>query len=126
MKIILISDTHGNTRNIEKVIEENPDAEMILHMGDGVNDLRRIDRKNKGFVAVKGNCDRYETVEEDEYTVTLDGIKIFMTHGHRYSAKTTKDLLLAKALTEGAKICCFGHTHIVHRNFVNNVLMLNP
>ncbi len=126
MKIILISDTHTNLRSIENVISQNPDADLILHTGDGANDLRRIDRKNIGFVAVKGNCDRYGCDEEEEIILNMDGIKIFMTHGHKYSAKTTKDLLLAKALKESCRICIFGHTHIVHRDERNGILMLNP
>ncbi len=126
MKIILISDTHTNSNAIQKVIDNNPDADMILHTGDGANDMRRVDRKNIGFIAVKGNCDRYGCDEEDELTFTLGNVKFFMTHGHKYSAKQTKDLLLAKSLKEGADVCCFGHTHIVHKNETKGVLMLNP
>lgn len=126
MKILLISDTHTNTNAIQTVIDANTDADVILHTGDGANDLRRVDRKNIGFVAVKGNCDRYGCDAEDELTIELNGTKIFMTHGHKYSAKSTKELLLAASLKECADICCFGHTHIIHKNEENGVLMLNP
>lgn len=126
MKIIVISDTHTNTNSLQRVIDANPECEIILHAGDGCGDLRRIDRKNKGFISVKGNCDRYEDFDEEEQIIALDGIKIFLTHGHRYNVKSTKELLLAKSMKENARVCIFGHTHILHKNIMNGVLFLNP
>ncbi|MBR6801253.1 MAG: metallophosphoesterase [Eubacteriaceae bacterium] len=126
MKILVISDTHTNTSALQKVIDSHPECELILHMGDGINDLRRVDRKGMGFVAVRGNCDRYETDEEEQHTVKIENIKIFMTHGHRYNVKSTKDLILAKSLRECADVCLFGHTHIAFKEYRNGVLMLNP
>ncbi|MBE6038707.1 MAG: metallophosphoesterase [Anaerofustis stercorihominis] len=128
MKIIVISDTHGNIRAIEEVARNNSDAYIILHLGDGIKDIKAADRNDIGFVAVKGNCDRSYSDEYEEETlcINLDGIRIMMTHGHRYSAKITKDLLLSQALKEHADICLFGHTHIMHDDVQIGVRLLNP
>ena len=42
---------------------------------------------------------------------TLDGVKFFLTHGHRYSVKYTLDALLNAAYFAGADMVLFGHTH---------------
>ena len=34
MKIVIVSDTHGSRKNIENVCECNPDADMLIHLGD--------------------------------------------------------------------------------------------
>ena len=38
MKIVIVSDTHGSRKNIEKVCECNPDADMLIHLGDVEDD----------------------------------------------------------------------------------------
>lgn len=38
MKIVIVSDTHGSRKNIENVCECNPDADMLIHLGDVEDD----------------------------------------------------------------------------------------
>ena len=33
MRILVISDSHGNTRNIERAVESQPEANIIIHLG---------------------------------------------------------------------------------------------
>ena len=126
MKITVISDTHGNIRAIEEVIRRHPDSELVLHLGDGIKDIKRAERNNIGFVAVKGNCDSYDVQEETSFTFEIAGKRIFMTHGHKYSAKSTKEILLSTAMRESADICLFGHTHIRHDETHSGIKMINP
>ena len=39
MRILVISDSHGNTRNIERAVESQPEANIIIHLGDGADDI---------------------------------------------------------------------------------------
>ncbi len=39
MRIIVMSDTHGNFSAIEKIIEKNISADMFIHLGDGERSL---------------------------------------------------------------------------------------
>lgn len=34
MKVLVISDTHGNHRNLDKILEQNQDIDMLVHLGD--------------------------------------------------------------------------------------------
>ena len=38
MQIVIVSDTHGSRKNIENVCECNPDADMLIHLGDVEDD----------------------------------------------------------------------------------------
>ena len=37
MKILIVSDTHGRHSNLDKVLELEPDINMLLHLGDVEN-----------------------------------------------------------------------------------------
>ena len=59
MRILVISDSHGNTRNIERAVESQPEANIIIHLGDGADDIVDLEfvYRDKQFYQVAGNCD---------------------------------------------------------------------
>ena len=61
MRIIVISDTHGNVNAIESVFLRNHDADLFIHLGDGDRDLDTFLSANPDYVNrtvnVCGNCD---------------------------------------------------------------------
>ena len=57
---------------------------------------------------------------------TLDGVKFFLTHGHRYSVKYTLDALLNAAYFAGANIVLFGHTHRAVNETMQGLYVVNP
>ena len=42
MKILVISDTHGDTENAEMVIRKNMDADLVIHLGDYFRDAEKL------------------------------------------------------------------------------------
>ena len=42
MRILVFSDSHGNSRCMSEALYSNPNAEMIIHLGDGERDLNDI------------------------------------------------------------------------------------
>lgn len=69
MKIGIISDTHGNMKNIDKAIPYLKKCDLIIHAGDYINDAEYIHYATDVDVkGVKGNCDSY-----DCYSYTTDG-----------------------------------------------------
>ena len=42
MKIIVISDTHGNMHRLKDVVEKNKDADLFLHLGDGAEEFFEV------------------------------------------------------------------------------------
>ncbi len=88
MRILVVSDSHGNNGNLRRAILAQPKAEVVIHLGDGEEELLRAKRSfpEKMFLAVRGNCDWGSALPPvGEYTAA--GVKIFYTHGHLYRGK---------------------------------------
>ena len=124
MRILVISDSHGSLRNIEKVIEAQPDAKHIIFLGDGEKDIEEASYiyDDRIYHIVKGNCD-FLSDRKSSDIVTIGGTKIYFTHGH-YMGDVGKLVETAKA--NGAKIALSGHTHIAYTNYIDGVHVMNP
>lgn len=125
MKIIIVSDSHGNVRNISRAIEDNPDANIILHAGDGALDVNGLFGAGKTFYRVRGNCDGDIPIEDDE-VVEIDNVRILLTHGHRYKVSYFSEPIVEKAKELNCTAAVFGHTHKALIENVDNVLLINP
>ena len=116
MKILVFSDSHSKPKYIEQALEfHNGIADLVIFLGDGLRDIERVSEKypNLQFFAVKGNCDVFSSGEYRDYSVLdLDGIKIFITHGHLFGVKSGYDRILYRAEELGADAVFFGHTHM--------------
>lgn len=136
MKILVISDTHGRLDNakmtIERLVPNNLD--VVLHCGDHIHDIVDLEKAYRSvkFYAVAGNCDFFFGKKEKngeirDRLVTLDGVPIYMTHGHRHDVKWgTVERLVDDALAHDAKIAIFGHTHEAYLEKHDGVWVLNP
>ena len=126
MKCIVFSDSHGTLSVMRRAIKMNMDAEVVFFLGDGLSDLEAIATEfpDKFFVAVRGNCDYYATFRSQTVpitdSITIDGFKILLTHGHAYDVKYSLDRLGYLALSEGADIVLFGHTHHPFEQYVSD------
>ena len=97
MRIIVISDSHQNYRNLEEIVRRNLDAQMFIHLGDGESEsqqlLRNYPEIADRFHYVKGNCDYGSDAPIYEIIDVMPGHRIFATHGHhRWQGKTTVTL----------------------------------
>ncbi len=122
MKILVISDIHGNSANVEKAIAQNRGAEYLLFLGDGENDFNYISEKHPemAFLGVRGNNDFTSFLNPHrlpaERTVQLGGVTFYMTHGHLTGLS---DSLLAEAARRnGASVVLFGHIHVPYHEKV--------
>ena len=60
MRIVVISDSHGNKWNFYDVIDNEPTAEVFYFLGDGYREYEEIKDVyggEKAFIGVLGNCD---------------------------------------------------------------------
>ena len=73
-----------------------------------------------------GNCDGRRPDLPEERVFTLEGVKIFMTHGHTYHVKSGISLAVRAAREAGARLLCFGHTHEALGEFENGLWIVNP
>ena len=62
----------------------------------------------------------------DHLTLELDGVRIFVTHGHLYGVKRDLTALAGAAKDAGARLALFGHTHIQHLEERGGITLLNP
>lgn len=127
MKILIITDSHGNTNKIYDIIsQESPNIIMCTgdHSWDGEEcSFAFPDIK---FYIVRGNCDIFDRKFNDNEIFDIDGIKIFITHGHLYNVK--KEMYTLEAIAEKYDVdaVCFGHTHIPYYEEKNGIKYFNP
>ena len=126
MLIAVFSDSHGSVDPmIHAIREEMPD--LVLHLGDHASDAEELQRVFPALDIryVRGNCDWGSDAEEVLMPVA-DGVRIFMTHGHRYNVKFTLNSLANAAHFAGADLALFGHTHQSEYKVMGDVTLFNP
>lgn len=131
MKVLIVSDIHGGYQNIKKVINDNPNFDLLLILGDilfgGDNSLeisKLLNKYTSKIISVCGNCDSYtnngmlEFFDDKLYvTVPIDGKLVFITHGHVYNKYNIPNLPY--------DVYIQGHTHVPMMEY-SDKLYLNP
>lgn len=127
MRILVFSDSHGRAKDMFNVLSEHPEAEYVLHLGDGNREFEGLmpSFPDKKFIMVCGNNDMLSTAPYSEL-VKVDNILIYMAHGHRHSVHDTLYYLRRDALEVGAKIVLYGHTHVAHSEYMDGIYVMNP
>ena len=126
MKLAVFSDSHGSAQKmLDEVERTRPD--MVVHLGDGERDVQLLRERFPSLPvrAVCGNCD-YRTVAPETQLFEVNGVKIFITHGHLYGVKSTRATLLEAAVRQGASVAMYGHTHIAQLVKTDGFTLLNP
>ena len=126
MKILVFSDSHRALGTMYDAIERlRPDA--VIHLGDHLEDAESMESVFSGvdFYHVPGNCDFF-TSAPPSLTVSLDGVRVFLTHGHLFGVKSGLTRLTLEARRVGAQLALFGHTHIQHMEERGGITLLNP
>lgn len=126
MKILVVADTHKNFTMLKKAFDSVPDADIVVHLGDGESEFALLRGMNptRKMVFIGGNCD--EDFHKPWQSVDVCGRKIFCVHGHNHDVhKGVKDLVDA-AKHYGCSIALYGHTHVSHTELVDGVYVMNP
>lgn len=126
MRIAIISDTHRNTKSIDKVLARLKDIDRIIHLGDNTEDAGYIASKSLiPLLYVRGNCDFNRNIPIELFE-ELGGKKVLITHGHRYHVKEDLMDLLFRGEEIGAHIVLYGHTHIAQIDYERGIWFVNP
>lgn len=123
MKILVFSDSHGRSEGLKKAIAMHPDAEYIIHAGDGKDDLKNVENRPEILVSVNGNSEDsfpWSKSNSDFALAEVGGKRIFVTHGHKYFVSFGLDRVIYTALENKADILIYGHTHIKYNRYVPN------
>ena len=115
MKILVMSDSHSALSFMRRCIDEViPDA--MIHLGDHYDDAIAISEEypDLPMYHVPGNCDRYRCPPGvmEVQLATLDGVRLYLTHGHLHKVKHYIDLLLRDGRKARAHAVLYGHTHV--------------
>ncbi len=130
MKLLVFSDSHGKARDVSHMMrkaEAGGKPDMVLFAGDGIYDA--LDLRYEGYLvrAVKGNCDLGAPPDiQEELSLSLNGVTLYLCHGHRLQVKQGLGMLHARAREVGAKLAIFGHTHEQMLEGREGILLLNP
>ncbi|MBQ1838558.1 MAG: metallophosphoesterase [Ruminococcus sp.] len=127
MRILVVSDTHGDFFSLKRALDAQPAAEAIIHCGDGSEQFQFIKDvyRDKTVIGVRGNCDWSSKLPPTE-TVRLGDKTIFITHGHLYQAKFTFANMVYAAREQNADILLFGHTHQAVTDYLDGLYLMNP
>ena len=128
-RILVLSDSHSGISFMHWCVETvKPNA--IVHLGDYFDDGWLLHEENPGipFYQVAGNCDRWRTpLHIQEILIDrVQGVDLYMTHGHRHSVKSTTGLLIRDARKAKVQAVLYGHTHVADCRRDGDLWVLNP
>ena len=126
MKILIVSDTHGKQRNLDRALEDAGKIDMFIHLGDvegGEDYIDAVVDCEKHIVA--GNNDFFSDLPREE-EFYIGSKKAFITHGHNYYVSMTKEQICEAGKARQADIVMFGHTHQPYVDEKNGITVLNP
>jgi len=136
VKILVFSDTHGVLDHAIWAINENSDADYVIHLGDFYGDFEHIKylylnnelnliKKDVKFIGVIGNTDDRNEGDEEKI-VEINNHKLLLTHGHKYGVKMRDDKIFYRGKELGVSAVLFGHTHVCRNVKFEDLLLLNP
>jgi putative phosphoesterase len=129
MRIIVISDTHGNKNAIDSVFLRNSDADLFIHLGDGERDIDAFLLENPSYTSrvlhVAGSCD-FNSLSNDFEIIPANGHKILASHGHIYAVKNSLEIIKKTAKRLNCDIVLYGHTHVRYNKFEDDLYIMNP
>lgn len=126
MRILIVSDTHGYHKNLDRALENAGEVDMFIHLGDvegGEEYINAVVGCEKHIV--RGNNDFFsELPKEEEFYIGVK--KAFITHGHNYCVSLDPKQVKEEGRARNADIVMFGHTHRPYLDQDQDITVLNP
>lgn len=113
MKILFLSDTHGDDSVISKIHQLHPDMDRYIHGGDSESLPCLI----SPFISVLGNRDQCYDFQE---TIIMD------TPQGKLMVKHIPDTDIEYLKNNGIKFYLHGHTHLKRNEIIDDIYFLNP
>ena len=127
LRILVLSDSHGQAKSMLKAIESQPEAEAIIFLGDGYRDFEYCKKfiGDKRIYAVKGNND-FHCEYPLQQVISESNKNIYICHGHYEYVKSTLGGVLNKAKAENCQIALYGHTHRQQTDYYSETHVFCP
>ena len=117
MKILVASDSHGDSNILNDLRNERFDVTYFLHLGDSCIPKYLLD----SYCAVRGNCDFIDLPRFKE--IEIKGLKIHMEHGDGFRLNFDKEKYIKEL---NCDIFLSGHTHKKLATKVGDTYVFNP
>ena len=126
MRILVLSDSHGNVENMARCVELT-EPDVILQLWDCQRDAETLHRQfpSLPMQSVPGNCD-WGAVDAPEVLTEYGGVRILMMHGHTRNVKASTLSAVYAAREMGAQVLLFGHTHRPLVDYDGSLWVMNP
>ena len=126
MKLLVMSDTHGNTSLALQACRLAHPFDAVVHLGDGSGDTELLrNTLNVNLIQVAGNCDNGLSAPR-ELLWECEGKRILLVHGDAYRVKSGLGRLEIRAIEVGVDVVLFGHTHCATITTLSKILFVNP
>lgn len=126
MKFAIISDTHSSIDDVVSFLLDNK-VDFFIHAGDYTSDAEEISYiTGISYKCVKGNNDYYDNINPEFMVINVDGINMYITHGHRENIHFGYEKLAIAAKNKGCSVAIFGHNHLYVDETLLSVRLLNP
>ena len=127
-RIGVFSDSHGDERSLERLLEQMGRLDAACFLGDIASDAAYLEARlaamphHPVFYAVRGNND-FASMLPDSRMAEIGGKRLYLTHGHLHVNLMS---LALRAKENEADVALFGHTHQPLCEYAYGVLLLNP
>jgi putative phosphoesterase len=127
LRILVVSDTHRDRYALRNALLAQPNAEVVIHLGDGEEEANemKLNFPEKMVLQVRGNCDWGSTLPT-EGIAQFEGKRIFYTHGYTYNVKFGLYEAVSAARAKKADVLLFGHTHNPIAEYRDGLYIMNP
>lgn len=135
MKTMIISDIHGYSKNLKRVIDifNTTNCQRLLVLGDLLTPgpdyeevLKMLNSMRYCMLCMRGNNDRNIYREDVDFNIIdnylnirLDQNNVFITHGHQFNRRNCPFLKKGDILIQG-------HSHIAWMYQENGMFFINP
>lgn len=126
MRILVVSDTHGQHKNLDKALEQVGKIDALIHMGDvegGEHYIEAVAECETHIVA--GNNDFFSFLPKEK-EFKIGRYNVFITHGHHYYVSVGTARLKQEAKSRNADIVMYGHTHRPEIDRSDDLIVINP
>jgi len=137
MKLGVLSDSHGNLKNLEEAAKwliENEKVEVLVHLGDDSDDTKVLEKFGVKLIKVPGVFEDYyqDPGITNRLIETFDGKRVLISHTEEVHkndpAPEVKELIRPEEVIAKKEVdlALVGHTHIPKIEDRGGVLIFNP
>lgn len=126
MRILIVSDTHRREGYVQDVLNKVGKVDMLIHCGDVEGNEEILYEFARCPVhVVSGNNDFFSALPREK-EFHIGDYKVLLTHGHNYYVSMGNEILKDEAISRGADIVMYGHTHKPVIDIGDRITAINP